>query len=93
MSDADFNQFKKTVKNEAFESSELAIVKQVIPNNYFTMKQIKEITEIFYSDAPRLDVLKTAYKNTIDKTNYYTLIDILTFSDAKDDFMKFLKTQ
>ena len=59
--------------------------------NYFTTVQVKEIVQLFSFENSKLDIAKHAYKNTIDKGNYFTVADCFTFSNNKDELMRYIR--
>lgn len=91
MSQRDFDQLKQSLKNEWFENSRLTSAKFVIESNFFTTNQVKELMQLFSFDDKKLDIAKTAYRKTVDKNNYYQCMDILTFSNNKDELARFIR--
>jgi hypothetical protein len=92
MSDDVFSSFKQTISNAQFESTKLTLAKQTISDHYFTSSQVKELAEMFSFDNSRLDIAKAAYRNTVDKSNYFIVNDALQFSSSKEELAKFLAT-
>ncbi len=88
----EFNQFKQAVINSGFDNTKLAIAKQTISRNYFTAAQVKEIVCLFSFDNSKLDIAKAAYRNSIDKNNYFLVRDALSFSSSKEELSRFLET-
>lgn len=91
MNAASFDRLKETLKNESFDNTRLNIAKQVMSGNYFTTVQVKEIIQLFSFENSKLDIAKHAYKNTIDKGNYFTVADCFTFSNNKDELMRYIR--
>lgn len=87
-----FEQFKQSLKNENFDNTRSTIAKQVIAVNYFTAQQVKEIAGLFSFDATRLDIAKFAYKNTVDKQNYFIVNDVFSFSSYKEELARYIQS-
>lgn len=92
MNAKDFSQFKQTIYNESFESTKLAMARPTISKNYFTSAQVKEIVDLFSFENSKLDIAKSAYRNSIDKNNYFVVSDALSFSSSKEELAKFLES-
>lgn len=86
-----FDQFYSSLKSEPFDSGKESIIKVAIKGNSFSCEQVKKICELYTFDSNRLPLLKRFYPNIIDKGNVFTLVDILSFSSSKKEFMKFVE--
>lgn len=91
MNTQSFDRFKESLKNESFDNTRINIAKQVINSNYFTTAQIKEVVQLFSFENNKLDIAKYAYKNTVDKQDYFTVADCFTFSNNKDELMRYIQ--
>jgi hypothetical protein len=88
----EFDQFKQTINNGGFENTKLVMAKQTISDNYFTAAQVKEMLGLFSFESSKLEIAKAAYRNSIDKSNYFIVSDALVFSSSKEELAKFLET-
>ncbi|UEG51269.1 DUF4476 domain-containing protein [Ferruginibacter lapsinanis] len=88
---ADFENLKQAIKREVFEDTKLSLAKQVVSTNYFSTDQIKQILQLFVFEDNKLAIAKYAYKYTIDKNNYYTLLDAFIFSSNKNELLEFIQ--
>lgn len=86
-----FNAFKETLIKERFDNSKLAIARQVIDQNYFSADQVKQLAQLFSSDNSKLDIVKYAYRNTVNKQDYFLLYDVFTFSTSKEELASYIK--
>ena len=86
-----FSSFKQALEKESFDNTKMNIAKQVINSNYFTTAQIREVLQLFSFENNKLEMAKDAYKNTIDKNNYFSLTDCFTFSNNKDELMRYIQ--
>ncbi|MES2429696.1 MAG: DUF4476 domain-containing protein [Bacteroidota bacterium] len=91
MDNRSFLQFKQTINNASFEDTKQSIAKQVISSNYFSSEQVKQILQLFSFENTKLDVAKYAYKYTIDKNNYYSLVDVFSFNSSKTELMQYIR--
>ncbi|MFZ4057222.1 MAG: DUF4476 domain-containing protein [Ferruginibacter sp.] len=91
MNDQSFQQLKQTLTNEAFDDTRSTIAKQVLGINYFTSEQVRQLVKLFTFDTGKLDIAKFAYKNTVDRGNYYVIYPELTFSSSKDNLAKYIQ--
>lgn len=86
-----FEQFKQTIKGEFNDDTKLKTAKQYIPANYFTAAQVKELLQVFFFEANKLELAKFAYKYTIDKGNYFTVNTVFTYSSSKEELMDYIQ--
>lgn len=91
MSDQSFAALKATLTNERFDNSRVTIAKQVIDQNYFTADQVKQLLQMYSFDNYKLDLAKYAYKNTVNKQDYFILYEVFSFSSSKDDLANFIR--
>ncbi len=91
MNSQSFSSFKQSISNESFDNTRMNIAKSVINTNYFTSAQIKELLPLFSFEGNKLEMAKYAYKNTLDKNNYFSVADCFTFSSNKDELMRYIQ--
>jgi hypothetical protein len=91
MSDQSFAALKETLAKERFDNSRVTIAKQVIDQNYFTAEQVKQLTLMYSFDSYKLDLAKYAYKNTVNKQDYFILYEVFSFSNSKDDLANYIR--
>jgi hypothetical protein len=91
MSNADFSRVKETLRREMFENTRVDLAKQAINSNLFTTQQVKEMLQLFTFENNKLDLAKYAYRYTVDKNSYYTVNDVLTFSNSRDELARFIR--
>jgi hypothetical protein len=91
MNDASFSALLATMKRESFETTRLELTKQVVDKNYFTTTQVRQLLLLYSFDNNRLDLAKHAYKNTIDRENYFQLYELFTFSRSKEELAAYVR--
>lgn len=89
----DFEQFKNTVKQQSFEDTKLQMIKTNPKNIWFTANQIKELMQLFSFDDNRLEVGKYCYDICVDKQNYYTTYNALTYDNSKNELMEYISNR
>lgn len=91
MNAASFGRLRQTLQNESFDNVRLTMAKQVINSNFFTVSQVKELVQLFSFENNKLEIAKYAYRNTVDKNNYFAIADCLTFSSNKEELMRYIQ--
>lgn len=91
MNAREFESVKEQIRKEWFESSRLISVKTIIDKNSFTVQQVKEMMLLFTFENNRLEVAKSAYRNTVDKHRYFELNDVFNFSSSRDELARFIR--
>ena len=91
MNNNDFTQAKESLRREWFENTRLETAKQIIDQNYFTSKQVKEMVLLFTFENNRLDIAKYAYGKTVDKGNYFVMNDAFTFNSNKEKLSEYIR--
>lgn len=91
MNSRDFADFKKLIGDRTFESTKLDMTKSVIDNNYFATDQVREILSWFVFESNKLELAKYAFKNTVDRNNYFKLYDIFVFESNVTDLDNYIK--
>ena len=92
MNDHSFNAMKETLRRESFDNSRMSMAKQIIDRNYFTTEQVKQLMQFFSFDDKKLEIAKHAYRNTVDKGNYFILYDVFSFSHAKEQLAAYIRS-
>ena len=91
MSPRDFSEFKNLIAARTFESTKYDMTKSVIDNNLFTTDQVRDILSWFVFESNKIDLAKYAFKNTVDRNNYYKLYDIFVFESNVIDLDNYIK--
>src|SRR4029078_3373430 len=93
MSDASFNEVYRNINNQWWPSAKLSSARDAFNTSsyYFSTEQIRRIIGLINSDQDRLDLLKLAYDNVTDPTNFYQLSDLLTSQNSRDELNNFVR--
>jgi len=92
MNDMMFQQLKRTVESESFDSSRVELLESILRNNFFTSYQIKELMMLISFDSGRLQFAKAAYARTVDPENYFVVREALSFSSSKTELTKYISS-
>lgn len=91
MSEGRFKQLIDQIKKASFETSKESVAKQALKTNNITCSQLVRILNEFSFESTKLQFAKDAYKNVVDKNNYYLINDVFVFQSSKDDLLEFLE--
>ncbi len=85
-----YAEVKKALGNEYNEEERFNLSKVVLKNKWFSITQIKELAQTFYSEEKKLRFVKVAYDFCLDKGNYFTLTELFYSSTYKKDLITYL---
>lgn len=91
ISDLDFDALKRSLQQEKFTSNRMTKAKTAISSNYFKTEQVRQMAQLFSFEDDKMQLVKQAYPKTVDRTNYYQLTDIFSFSSSKDALTRFIQ--
>jgi len=91
MSAANFAKMKQNVESKPFSDTKMSTAKIATKNACLSVDQVKEICNLFSMDDDKLAYAKYAYDYCVDKSTYYEIGDIFSFSSTTDEFNKFLE--
>jgi hypothetical protein len=63
--------------------AKLDIVAHVASDNYFTVAQVLEVTQVFYGQREKIDVIETLAPRIIDPQNHGRLYAVVVHPDAR----------
>lgn len=93
MNSADFLDAKKTINASTFEDTKLSTAKSVLASNCISVEQVISICNLFSFEDKKLDFAKFAYSRTTDPRNYFKVVNVLTFSDSKEELNDYIQNQ
>ncbi len=91
MSAGEFNELKRMLQEESFDSDRLRLAKQALENRWVTSRQVKKIMELFVFEQNRLAFAKYAYDYVLDKERYYIVNDTFTFESSASELDRYLR--
>lgn len=80
----DVDDLEERMDNESFADNKMKLAKQALVSRYISVEQIKQLAPQFSHESDLLEFIEMAYPRTLDKENFYTLNEILTFSSSKN---------
>ena len=81
------------MKAQTFDSDRLALGKVIVASSNLTAAQIGRLAETIDYSNSQVDFLKYAYAYCVDPTNYYTAVNVLTFSRDRNNVIDYIATQ
>lgn len=88
----EMKDIKNTINNASFDNSRMTVAKQAISaKKCFTVNQIKEILGLYDFESSKLEMAKYSYDYCIDKSNYYLINDLFSFTSSKDELTKYVQ--
>lgn len=87
-----FQSMKQTLRRENFENTRLTLAKQMMERNYFETAQVREMLQLFSFESNRLELAKYAYRNTVDKNNFYSVNDVFSFSSSREELSRYINS-
>jgi hypothetical protein len=86
MDDADFENLLGSVRKKKFTSDKISQINSASKSNYFTMKQLTGLIELFDKTDTNnmIKVIGMVYPRVIDKKGGYLLLDYFNFSSDKE---------
>jgi hypothetical protein len=91
ISDVDFESLKRSLQQEKFTSNRMTKAKNAISSNYFRAEQVRQMAQLFSFEDDKMQVVKQAFPKTVDRSNYYQLSDLFSFSSNKDELSRFIQ--
>jgi hypothetical protein len=83
---------KQVLRNERFENTRVSIARQMFNEHAFTAGQVKELLQEFSFENNKLDLAKSAYRNTVDRNNYYVVFDVFSFNSSKQELSSYMSS-
>ncbi len=68
-----------TISGNYNTTSKLTYAINLANTNCLSSSQVKQITLLFFADQDKLEFCKAAYKNTVDKENFYDVYDAFAY--------------
>lgn len=87
-SDADVYGIIERLKKTSFENDKLQLSKSFVKGKHVTTEQAVLIAKSLRFESKRLEFLIYTYDYCIDRENYYTAADILSFNSNKQKLLK-----
>lgn len=89
MTDANFNRFMQSL-NSGFSSDRTKKIENAMSTIWFTSAQAKRLLGLFHFSSEQVAFLKQIYPKIIDKQNFYTVIDAMSFSTDRNAVLDYI---
>ena len=93
MDEVEYAGIITTLKKESLENGRNSIAKTFFNKKNLNTTQVVGILKQFYLEKNRLELSKYFYDQTIDKQNYFKVLEVLSFSSSKKDLAAFIKSK
>jgi hypothetical protein len=87
----DFAKLMKGLKAESFDEGKAAFVALFAAKGRLTCAQARDVLKAFSFDDDRIKSAVLLYPRITDQENFFTVLDVFTFSSSKDDLRAKLK--
>ncbi len=88
------NEVIRSFDRERYDSNRLKMADMIFSTDGFmTTAQITRVAESFDYDSNRLKFLKSAYRNCVDRHNYYMVLRTLDYSSSREKIIDFVLDQ
>jgi len=87
-----FQSMKQTLRRENFENTRLTLAKEMFDRNNIEAAQVREMLQMFSFESNKLELAKYAYRNTVDKNNFYSVYDVFSFSSSRDELSRYINS-
>jgi Domain of unknown function (DUF4476) len=90
MAGNDFSAALSTISGSNFDDTKLSTAKSILTSNCLSTDQITQICNLFSFEDNKLAFAKYAYAHTVDPSNYFKVINALTFDSNKQALNNFI---
>jgi len=91
MSPGSFSKMKQSIESKPFSDTKMSTAKVATKNACLSTDQVKDICKLFSMDEDKLTYAKYAYNYCVDKSNFYQVSEVFSFSSTADELNKFLE--
>ncbi len=79
-----FAMLQNTMANTNFDNARLSVAQQAIGSGFVTAEQVYLLMGMLTFESNRLKLAQFAYRNTIDKHNYFIVHNAFSFNSSKN---------
>ena len=91
MDNDSFEAALRIISKESFDGKRLDVAKQIVKDNWMSVRQIASICKLFTYDSNRLDFAKSAYHSCINKQLYFQLDEVFTYNASKEELNDYIQ--
>jgi Domain of unknown function (DUF4476) len=89
--DRDLEDVAATLENVWNDDDKLIVATQALQGKSITTDRTIEIASKFWYEKNKLEFLKRAYSNVIDKSNYYKVNELFWYSSSIQELDKYIR--
>lgn len=93
MTNSSFEKMKQSIESKPFSDTKMSTAKLATKNSCLSVDQVKEICKLFSMDEDKLTYAKYARDFCVNKTEYYHVSEVFSFSTTTDEFNEFLENK
>lgn len=86
----EMQSMKQMLRRERFENTRVSTARQMFNEHAFTSSQVRELLQEFSFENNKLDLAKYAYRNTVDRNNYYVVLDVFSYHSSKQELSNYM---
>jgi len=90
MDDERFANLMRSIDNVNFDTGKLSIAKQALKRNQLNSNQVSQIMSLLSFESNRLKFAMAAYRDTVDKENYFMVNEEFTFGSSSDKLNEYI---
>ena len=91
VSEQEFGQMREQLKRQHFENARLDMAKQLVDRNYLSSRQVHQLLQLFSFENNKLELAKSAYRNTTDKNNFFLVYDVFAFDRSREELTQYIE--
>jgi hypothetical protein len=88
MDEQDFSRILSNIEDEAFDKDKLEVINMTLIGKPISLEQCNRVLKVFPFDDGKLKAMEAIYKNVIDKSNGYSLVNNFVFINTKNEAKK-----
>jgi Domain of unknown function (DUF4476) len=85
-----FDDFMYSLTQEDYEKYRFEMAMDFVENNYMSSNQVYAILEQFDFERNKLEIAKVAFRNVIDKENFYEVFDELNYERSRCELYRMM---
>jgi hypothetical protein len=82
---------REHLRRKNLENDRVTMARQIVETNHLSSRQVHQLLQLFSFESNKLDLAKAAYRNTIDKNNYYLVYDVFSFVRSREELTQYIE--
>jgi hypothetical protein len=89
---AAFNDKLQRIKKEGLDDNKLEAAMFLFDMEYLSSEQVAAVVNQINFDSKKMEFAKFAYSRTVDKKNFYRVVDVFTYDKDKKELQRWIKS-